>query len=52
MPILEIYPEKRATAKEMLGHYWLDMTSKDFFVKPEDVDPKVYDNEVKDITNF
>lgn len=25
MPMLEIYPEKRGTAKEMLNHYWLDM---------------------------
>lgn len=27
MPILEIYPENRATAAQMLNHYWLDMES-------------------------
>lgn len=25
MPMLEYYPERRATAQEMLSHYWLDM---------------------------
>ena len=34
MPILEIYPEKRATAAQMLNHYWLDMKTQDFFASP------------------
>lgn len=25
LPMLEWYPHKRATAKEMLSHYWLNM---------------------------
>lgn len=45
MPMLHIYPEKRATAAQMLSHYWLDMNTKDFFVTEEDVakNPEVYD---------
>lgn len=30
MPMLRILPQERATAAEMLNHYWLDMRGKDF----------------------
>lgn len=45
MPILEIYPEKRATAAQMLDHYWLDMDTTDFFISEEDIkkNPECYD---------
>ncbi len=35
MPMLKIYPEERATAKEMLNHPWLDMESDEFFASKE-----------------
>ncbi len=41
MPILEIYPEKRANAADMLNHYWLDMESEVFFATPEDMEANV-----------
>ena len=45
MPMLELYPEKRATAAQMLNHYWLDMNTTDLFVTEEDVakNPETYD---------
>lgn len=44
-PILEIYPEKRARAAEMLNHYWLDMETTEFFVNEEEIknNPQFYD---------
>lgn len=36
MPILDIYPEKRAEAADMLNHPWLDMETKEFFVSKEE----------------
>ena len=38
MPMLEIYPEKRASAFEMLQHPWLKRTSQDFFMTQEEID--------------
>lgn len=44
-PILELYPEKRATAAQMLNHYWLDMDTNEFFVSEEELkkNPHFYD---------
>lgn len=37
LPILEIYPENRASAAETLNHYWLDMDTTEFFVNEEEL---------------
>ena len=43
MPILEIYPEKRASSKDMLDHPWLDMETTQFFVSEEEKLAKPYE---------
>lgn len=50
MPILEIYPQKRATADEMLNHYWLDMETTEFFASEEEKKkfPELYDKSISD----
>lgn len=36
MPMLNIYPEERARAEDMLNHYWLDMDTKEFFANEQE----------------
>lgn len=45
MPILNIYPERRANAAEMLNHYWLNMDTTQFFVDEHEIkkNPYFYD---------
>lgn len=45
MPMLNIYPEERASAAEMLNHYWLDMNTTQFFVDEHELkkNPFCYD---------
>lgn len=54
MPILEIYPQKRATADEMLNHYWLDMETTEFFASDEEKqrNPHLYDKSISDKRSF
>ena len=53
-PILEIYPEKRARAADMLNHYWLDMETTEFFVNEEELkkNPQFYDKMHIDQSDF
>lgn len=54
LPMLEIYPDKRATASQMLGHYWLDMNTTEFFVTEEEMkkNPHFYDKSIIDQDQF
>jgi serine/threonine-protein kinase SRPK3 len=54
MPILEIYPQKRATAEQMLNHYWLDMDTTEFFASEEEKkkNPHFYDKSISDKRTF
>lgn len=53
-PMLKIDPRERATAADMLNHYWLDMETTQFFANPEEVisNPVAYDKNVLDKSSF
>jgi len=53
-PMLKIYPHERATAAQMLNHYWLDMDTEDFFATEDDINaaPHLYDKRYIDMSNF
>ena len=44
LPMLEYYPSKRATAKQMLGHPWLNMPSNFDYLSKEEFIEKVNEN--------
>ena len=45
LPMLEYYPEKRASAKKMLSHYWLKMKDNyDYYINNNDSDKNKKDN--------
>ena len=53
-PMLNIHPEKRASAAQMLNHHWLDMDTEDFFATEEDIReaPYLYDKRYVDHSKF
>ena len=45
LPMLEYYPEKRASAKKMLSHYWLKMKDNyNYYINNNDIDKNKKDN--------
>jgi serine/threonine protein kinase len=43
MPMLRVLPQERATAEEMINHYWLDMKGNDF--KSKDVNMIIHNDQ-------
>lgn len=53
-PMLKVQPKERATAAQMLNHYWLDMDTEDFFATEDDINemPYLYDKRYIDQSDF